>query len=276
MSQVSRQTVISIHQRDTRIDSLLEFAEFRQSFRTRPNLSSENSVRPEWILAELPRSSYSEDSWEVRKSSGPQNLASLSTLLELTSEHYRGLHLTLFTLSARGSTMVFIGGVRRCCGQRLDACGRLNRSASHATWLSNQVSSLHRLWALDTLSTASLGHIDKMVFKNAPTQGWPGKVMWLAGHTLARLSPCFVPHHFLVSYCPWLCLILDIMKICMNFGPYGAFPSSNVLEMVDQQNSWSSLVISTYLLYLEWNVGMLMVNICILWPPTPPPPHTHT
>jgi hypothetical protein len=28
----------------------------------------------------------------------------------------------------------------------------------------------------------------------------PAKVMWLAGHTLARLSPCFVPHHFLVSY----------------------------------------------------------------------------
>jgi hypothetical protein len=46
-------------------------------------------------------------------------------------------------------------------------------------------------------------------------------------------------------------LILDIMKICMGFGPYGAFPSSNVPEMVDQQNSWNSLVISTYLLYLE-------------------------
>jgi hypothetical protein len=34
----------------------------------------------------------------------------------------------------------------------------------------------------------------------------------------------------------------------MDFGPYGAFPSSDVPEMVDQQNS---LVISTYLLYLE-------------------------
>jgi hypothetical protein len=39
---------------------------------------------------------------------------------------------------------------------------------------------------------------------------------------------------------------------------------------IDQQNSWNSLVISIYLLYLEWNVGMLVVNICILWPPTPP------
>jgi hypothetical protein len=37
----------------------------------------------------------------------------------------------------------------------------------------------------------------------------------------------------------------------MNFGPYNAFLSSDVPEMVDQQSSWNSLVISTYLLYLE-------------------------
>jgi hypothetical protein len=49
----------------------------------------------------------------------------------------------------------------------------------------------------------------------------------------------------------------------MNFGPYGAFLSSDVLEMVDQQNTWNSLVMGTYLLYLECNVGMLVVNICI-------------
>jgi hypothetical protein len=41
------------------------------------------------------------------------------------------------------------------------------------------------------------------------------------------------------------------MKICMDFGPYGAFPSSDVPEMLDPQNSWNPLVISTYLLYLE-------------------------
>jgi hypothetical protein len=93
---------------------------------------------------------------------------------------------------------------------------------------------------------------------------------WPVVCTLARLNSCFVPHHFLVSYCLWLCLILDIMKICIDFGPYGAFPSSNVPEMVDQQNAWNSLVISTYLLYLEWNVGMLGVNICILWQPIAP------
>jgi hypothetical protein len=54
----------------------------------------------------------------------------------------------------------------------------------------------------------------------------------------------------------------------MDFGPYNAFPSSDVPEMVNQQISWNSLVISTYLLYLAWNVGMLAVNTCILWPPT--------
>jgi hypothetical protein len=53
----------------------------------------------------------------------------------------------------------------------------------------------------------------------------------------------------------------------MDFDPYGAFPSSDVPVMVDQQNSWNSLIIRTYLLYLEWNIGILAINICILWPP---------
>jgi hypothetical protein len=37
----------------------------------------------------------------------------------------------------------------------------------------------------------------------------------------------------------------------MDFGPYGVSPSSDVPEMVDLQNSQNSLVIGTYLLYLE-------------------------
>jgi hypothetical protein len=41
------------------------------------------------------------------------------------------------------------------------------------------------------------------------------------------------------------------MKTCMDLGPYGAFSSSNVPKMLDQQNSWNSLVIGTYLLHLE-------------------------
>jgi hypothetical protein len=96
--------------------------------------------------------------------------------------------------------MVFIGGVRQCYGLRLGAWGPHVRPAGHAIWMGGQVSSLHCLWALDTFSTASVGHVDKTVFRNAPTHGRVAKVMWLAGHTLAQLSPCFVPRHFLVSY----------------------------------------------------------------------------
>jgi hypothetical protein len=44
---------------------------------------------------------------------------------------------------------------------------------------------------------------------------------------------------------------MDIIKMCMDFGPYGAFSSSDVPKMVDQQNSWNSFVITTYLLYLD-------------------------
>jgi hypothetical protein len=73
-----------------------------------------------------------------------------------------------------------------------------------------------------------------------------------------------LPCHLPMPYYLGLPLVLDIMKICMDFGPYNAFLSSDIPEMVDQQNSWNSLVISTYLLYLELNIGMLAVNICIL------------
>jgi hypothetical protein len=37
----------------------------------------------------------------------------------------------------------------------------------------------------------------------------------------------------------------------MDFGPYDALPSSDVPEKVNQQNSWNSLVVSSYILYLE-------------------------
>jgi hypothetical protein len=75
---------------------------------------------------------------QSRESSGPQNLTtlsvSLSTQQEWTWEHYRGLNLTFFTLSTRGSTGVFIGGVRRCSGQRLGTWGPLVRLTGHETW----------------------------------------------------------------------------------------------------------------------------------------------
>jgi hypothetical protein len=71
-----------------------------------------------------------------------------------------------------------------------------------------------------------------------------------AGPTLGQLGPGFLPRHLSVSYYLRLLLVLDIMKICMDFGTYDVFSSSDVPEMVDQQNSWNSLVIGTYLLYL--------------------------
>jgi hypothetical protein len=60
----------------------------------------------------------------------------------------------------------------------------------------------------------------------------------------------------------------------MDFGPYGAFPSSDVPKMVDQQNSWNSLVIGTYLPYLELNVGGKYMHF--MTANNPPPTHTHT
>jgi hypothetical protein len=111
-------------------------------------------------------------------------------------------------------------------------------------------------------------HVYETVFKNTPDFGQPAKEVGSSEPTSAWLGPSCVPRHPLVSYCLWLCLILGIMKICMDFGPYDAFPSSDVPEMVNQQNSWNSLVISTYVLYIEWNLGMLVVDVCILWPPT--------
>jgi hypothetical protein len=66
----------------------------------------------------------------------------------------------------------------------------------------SQVSSWHRLWALDTLSTASPGHVDKTFLEMSQHMaGRPARVMGPAGHTLVLLSPCFVPCHFLMSYC---------------------------------------------------------------------------
>jgi hypothetical protein len=114
-----------------------------------------------------------------------------------------------------------------------------------------------------------IGYLEHCLCRTHRQNGfWKCANTWSVGHTLGQLSPCFVSHHFLVSYLLWLCLILDIMKICIDFGRYSAFPSSDVPEMVDQQNSCNLLVISSYLIYLELNVDMLAVNICILWPPT--------
>jgi hypothetical protein len=113
MSWVSRQAGILIHQRDLRVGSLLEFYEFRL------NQSSENSVELKWIPTEVPRSSYSKNSRQAGKSSGPQNLAYLSTLQRLNLESPwggGGLNLAFITTSTEGSTVILKGGERWCPG----------------------------------------------------------------------------------------------------------------------------------------------------------------
>jgi hypothetical protein len=54
-----------------------------------------------------------------------------------------------------------------------------------------------------------------------------------AGPTLDQLGSGFLARHVPVSYYLRLPMVLDIMKICMDFGPYDAFLSSDVPEMVD-------------------------------------------
>jgi hypothetical protein len=151
---------------------------------------------------------------------------------------------------------VFIGGVRSCSGWRLGAWGPLVRSASHELGWAATFSCSTAFPTLDTPLTDLLWHVVKTVFGNALGPGRPTKGVGPVGPTLGLLGLSLVPRRPFMSYHPWTPLVLDIIKMCMNFGPYGAFPSSDVPEMVDQQNSWNSLVISTYLLYLEWNIGM--------------------
>jgi hypothetical protein len=88
------------------------------------------------------------------------------------------------------------------------------------------------------------------VISLAPNRGRAGQGVGPVGLTLDRLGPGFMPRHLPVPYYLRLHLVLDIMKICMDFGSYDAFPASDVPEMVDQQNSSNSLVICAYLLYL--------------------------
>jgi hypothetical protein len=125
------------------------------------------------------------------------------------------------------------------------------RTVDHATWFGDQVSSLHHLWTLYILITASSGHVDKTFFcKCANTwpagegdvAGWPH-----LGSVELVLCATSVPRVILFVTMPYFGHNEDMHDFC----PYGAFPLSDVPEMVDQQNVWNALVISTYLLYLE-------------------------
>jgi hypothetical protein len=169
----------------------------------------------------------------------------------------------LISVSLKGVRRVFIGGVSELhCWVEV---------ATHQTLASRPYTrpTSHPTQPSLTLGTAYPVHRPSLTCWQSGN--WNGANTWLVG------QPCYgsiglglcatsSPHVILSMTMPYF----DILKICMDFGPYDAFPSSNVPEMVDQQNFWNSLVISTYLLYLAWNVGMLTVNICILWLPTLP------
>jgi hypothetical protein len=94
----------------------------------------------------------------------------------------------------------------------------------------------------------------------ARTPGRPAKEVWSAR---ARLCATSFPHIILSVTMPCFGHIEHMHR----FWSIWCFLSSDVAEMVDQQNSWNSFVISTYPLYLAWNVGMLVVNVWILWLP---------
>jgi hypothetical protein len=114
-----------------------------------------------------------------------------------------------------------------------------------------QVSSLHRL-----------SHIGYSSYRLTLTCGENG--IWKYANTWPADQGDVTGRPHLGSVDPVLCATSSprvILSVTMpyfghnedlhGFGPYAAFPSSDVHEMVDQQNSWNSLVMGTYLLYLE-------------------------
>jgi hypothetical protein len=113
--------------------------------------------------------------------------------------------------------------VRRISATSLRQFGELGWQASRTRGRPTNLLNLHRLQTSPTYSTNLPWHMYETVYENMPNLGQPAKKVGRAGPTLSRFSPCFVAHHPLVSYCLWLCLILDIMKICMDFSQSDAF-----------------------------------------------------
>jgi hypothetical protein len=103
-----------------------------------------------WTWMDSERASTLELLWglptsqEVLRPSEPC-LSLYSTKIEFGSPLGGGLNLTFFTLSVGGSTVVFIGGVRRCSSRIMGVWGPLVRAADFETWLGDHVYSLHRL-----------------------------------------------------------------------------------------------------------------------------------
>jgi hypothetical protein len=189
------------------------------------------------LLSGLPTSQ------EVLQPSEPRlSLYSTRTKLWSTLE----AKLTLSSHFLPGGVGVFIGGLSWCFGQKWGLGGPLVRPAGWPSRMARQPSLMAAPpfppWILFLLTWHD----------TCWKRNFIGAKPWPANPTLGPLGPGFLPHHLLVSYYQRLPLVLDIMKICMDFSPYDAFLSSDVPEMVDQQNLWNLLVIGTYRLYLPW------------------------
>jgi hypothetical protein len=101
------------------------------------------------------------------------------------------------------------------------------------------------------MSTASAGHVDKTTFGNVPTYGRLAKVMWPGLPHLGSIEPVLCAMSF-----PCVILSMTMNYFGDNEDMHGFWSIwcsfvIDVPEMVDQQNSRNSLIISTYLLYVE-------------------------
>jgi hypothetical protein len=99
------------------------------------------------------------------------------------------------------------------------------------------------------------------LLEGRPTIYWAGRPPIEPTWPLAWLiaSPSIVDPMTLVKFKLW--------RIFMGTHEY-IISSSDVPEMIIQQNSWNSSKISIYSLYLIWNMEMLVVQTGVLWPPT--------
>jgi hypothetical protein len=92
----------------------------------------EISIEHERILAELPCSSYSKDYRQAGKSSGPQNLTALSTLLEQNIEAL--WRINSHFLPGGVGAYLWGGGVKSVLWVTVGLGGPLVRPGGHVSW----------------------------------------------------------------------------------------------------------------------------------------------
>jgi hypothetical protein len=266
---------------------------------TPEGLESQLSVRIRRIMAELPhsteldlrklcwtrmdssRASMLELLWGLPISQeflrpSERRLSLYSTKIEFGSPLEGGINLTFFTPSVRRSTWVFTGVLSQCFGWKwgLGATCQVGRPA--------RVAGRPCFMAAPTLGIGH--HMHRPSLTRWQSGIWIGANTWPTDQGggpgrphFGRLGPGFMPHHPLMSYSLWLCLILDILKICMDFWYIWCFSviwcswkgrSTKLVELVSNNHlssvSWMKCryVGGKYMHFMTAN--------------TSPPTHTHT